>query len=323
MLGENAPMRSFLKKLVRAVRRKTKAPHRQPLIMGALQGVVEASPVGIAQWTGGPEGERLRAIDNWFHSHYVFAPYAIRAALEPRLDLSLSTVLDLGCGDGIMALGVKQLGAKRVVGTDLTRAFDGLPARARQVLGLQDLPEGLVFDQGQLGQPLAFSDGEFDAVYSWSVFEHVDGVPWLLGEVKRVMRPGGLFFLQIEPLYYSPYGSHLRRLLQQPWAHLLHSPDAYLALATSAQDHTRKEEMDDLYRSNEFDDTKRYLIGEYHSLNRIRSIELVNAVRTAGFEILSCEIGQVRGLPIPPALKDHHDEHDLRTNEIRLVMTRT
>jgi ubiquinone/menaquinone biosynthesis C-methylase UbiE len=316
-------MRITWKGILRALRRRRKKqPPVRALVMGALEGQLQARPVEITRWLGGPEGERLREIDSWFHGHYMSAPYMIRLGLAPHLDLTVSRVLDLGCGDGIMALGMRQMGTAHVAATDLTRAFDNLLPRAREVLGMQILPEGLEFRHGRLGLPLPFADAEFDGVYSWSVFEHVDGVDWLLAEVLRILRPGGAFYLQIEPLYYSPYGSHLLRLIGQPWAHLLHEEQEYLALAQAAEDRTPVEEMDLLYRNNEFSQVKQYLIGEYLSLNRLRTIELVDAVRRAGFEILSCELGQIRDLQVPAVLIKRYDMHDLLTNEIRLVMRR-
>lgn len=326
-LQEDLPMRITWKGILRALRgqqpKKKPRPPISDLVMGALEGQVDARRVQIAGWDGGTEGARLREIDPWFQAHYMSAPYVIRSALAPHLDLANSRVLDVGCGDGIMALGMRQqMGAGHVAATDLTRAFDTLLPRARQVLGLQALPEGLEFRQGELGKPLRYADAEFDAVYSWSVFEHVDGVDWLLSEVARVLRPQGIFFLQIAPLYYAPFGSHLLRLIEQPWAHLLHSESEYLALAHAAEDHTRVEEKDELYKNNEFAAVKKYLIGEYLSLNRVRTVELVKAVRRAGFEILSCELGQIRDLEVPPVLTRQHDMHDLITNEIRLVLRR-
>lgn len=312
--------KGILRRLWGPKKKKKKALPRPELVMGPLQGRVSACWPALTGWVGGAEGERLAKLDSWFHSHYIAAPHIIVSALAPHTDLSTCAVLDVGCGDGIMALGVHRAGAGKVVGVDLTRAFDSLLPRASAVIGLPAVPEQVSFRQGRPGQPMPADDGEFDVVYSWSVFEHVDGVPALLSDTARVLRSGGFFYLQISPLYYSPFGSHLMRLIEEPWAHLLHAPKDYEAMAAAAGDHTRAEEKDLLYLQNEFEQVKRYLIGEYHSLNRIRTVELVDAVRAAGFEILSCELGQVRHLTPPPALTAQHDLHDLLTSEIRLLM---
>ncbi len=58
-------------------------------------------------------------------------------------------------------------------------------------------------------------------------------------ELHRVLAQDGILFIQIEPLYQSPFGSHLLRLIPEPWAHLKMSKDAYLERAWSAADHVR------------------------------------------------------------------------------------
>ena len=61
-----------------------------------------------------------------------------------------------------------------------------------------------------------------DAIYSWSVFEHIprEQIPGIMEDLYALLPAAGLFFLQIEPLYFSPFGSHLRRFIDTPWAHL-------------------------------------------------------------------------------------------------------
>jgi SAM-dependent methyltransferase len=305
--------------LKRGRKRKKQAPPRPTCVRGELDDLVVTRPLGCRAWTGGPEGERLLAADPWFHGHYVFASHVVHEALSPHVDWASARVLDLGCGDGIMALGALDLGAASVVGVDLTRAFETLPRKAREVLGRESLPAGLEFRQSEPGRPLPFADGECDAVYSWSVFEHVAQVPGLMAEAARVLRDDGWLFLQIEPLYFSPFGSHLMRLVDEPWAHLSLDQDAFLARASAASDHVPDQEKDLLYENNAFEDVKRYLVAEYGTLNRITSHELVREVRAAGFEIAWCEVGQYMHLPVPAALAARFPLHDLVTSEIRLL----
>ncbi len=50
---------------------------------------------------------------------------------------------------------------------------------------------------------------------SWSTFEHVQRdqlAPIFRDLLHACLRPGGYFFVQIEPLFYSPFGSHLRAM---------------------------------------------------------------------------------------------------------------
>ena len=208
-----------------------------------------------------PSPERdLAKRDAWFYSHHVVAPSLIVHALRAQALPDQARVLDVGCGDGIMALGVCEASGRTVVGTDLTEAFKTLPGRVAQVMGKgHAIPDRLQFVRGQAGQALPFPDDHFDAGYSWSVFEHVDGVEPLLRDVLRVLKPGALFFLQIEPLYYSAFGSHLKRLVPEPWAHLSMDPEAYLTAAAAAKDEVPPEEQDVLYRLNAFENVKRYL----------------------------------------------------------------
>jgi SAM-dependent methyltransferase len=54
---------------------------------------------------------------------------------------------------------------------------------------------------------LPFGDGEFDLVVSHEVFEHIADVPAAVREVKRVLKPGGLAYINIH-LFPSISGGH-------------------------------------------------------------------------------------------------------------------
>jgi ubiquinone/menaquinone biosynthesis C-methylase UbiE len=228
--------------------------------------------------------------------------------------------MDMGCGDGITVLGVSQSPAQEVVGVDLTEAFNRLPEKAAQVLQLEKLPEKLHFVRVEEHKPLPFKSGHFDAIYSWSVFEHVQNVPQTLGEIHRVLRKEGVFFLQIEPLYHSPYGSHLRRLINEPWAHLLMDEASYIGRARAAKDNVREEEKDILYQQNVFEAVREYLISEFRKLNRITVDQLLFWVEQAGFHIVEQRTGQIAEYKIPEVLLRQYSEYDLRTNEIQIVL---
>jgi ubiquinone/menaquinone biosynthesis C-methylase UbiE len=60
-------------------------------------------------------------------------------------------------------------------------------------------------------QALPFGDDAFDTVFSHAVIEHVADPLAYLREIRRVLKPRGLVFLQTAP-YLAPSGAHLPRL---------------------------------------------------------------------------------------------------------------
>jgi ubiquinone/menaquinone biosynthesis C-methylase UbiE len=104
----------------------------------------------------------------------------VRAALG---DVSGLRVLDLGCGTGRHALWLASQGA-RVTAIDFS---EGMLAEARQ----EPFAEGVTFLQHDLHEPLPFHDGEFDIVVSGLVLEHIQDLPRLFAEIRRVVKPEG------------------------------------------------------------------------------------------------------------------------------------
>jgi demethylmenaquinone methyltransferase/2-methoxy-6-polyprenyl-1,4-benzoquinol methylase len=84
-------------------------------------------------------------------------------------------VLDLGAGTGAAN---PDLGDREIV------ALDPSP----EMLALNPLPRKVV---GK-GERLPFPDGWFDGVFSAYVVRNLDSIPETLGEIARVLRPGGV-----------------------------------------------------------------------------------------------------------------------------------
>jgi SAM-dependent methyltransferase len=109
---------------------------------------------------------------------------------------SVSSVLDFGCGCGRVTRYLAGFPGS-VSGSDLSE-----PAvrwcRA-------NLPFGR-FEVNGLEPPLRFDDESFDVVYALSVFTHLTGdlqLAWR-DEVRRVLRPGGVFLLTTHGDSYVP-----------------------------------------------------------------------------------------------------------------------
>jgi len=104
-------------------------------------------------------------------------------------------VLDVGTGEGQLARLAAAAGAARVVGVDPSRG------QLREATSRGGGPRYLRAE----ATGLPFPDAAFDAAVACLVFEHIDGMEGAIGEVGRVLRPGGrfLFFLN-HPLLQVP-----------------------------------------------------------------------------------------------------------------------
>lgn len=73
---------------------------------------------------------------------------------------------------------------------------------------------------------LDFPDNYFDGAFSFSVFEHISSPEIALAEVKRVLKPNSIFYLDLN-LFTGVHGDHdprsysdSRDMLAPPWKHL-------------------------------------------------------------------------------------------------------
>ena len=110
-----------------------------------------------------------------------------QTALQLLVDSSGVTandsVLDVACGPGLV-LRAFAARAKHVTGIDVTPA---MIARARELLA--GLPN-VSLDTADV-VPLPYANGEFDVVVSRFAFHHFVDPRAVLGEMRRVCRPGG------------------------------------------------------------------------------------------------------------------------------------
>jgi ubiquinone/menaquinone biosynthesis C-methylase UbiE len=108
----------------------------------------------------------------------------------PRLlDLKReSSVLEIGCGSGGYALHLAEKVGCRVVGLDINEA--GI-RNANQLAQAKGIESQVNFQQCDVSKGLRFEEGTFDALFSNDVLCHVPGRADLLGEMFRVLKPGG------------------------------------------------------------------------------------------------------------------------------------
>jgi len=239
----------------------------------------------------------------WFKEHYEDAADEILSFLSgDGIALEGRRVADIGCGDGIIDLGLALKGRpEELVGFDLMDIDAGALLRAARAAGVaSELPAGLRFERSQ---PTAIPapDGYFDAVVTWSVFEHVDDPVALLAEVRRVIKPDGYLFLQLWPFYDSEHGGHLWPHYEGPFPHLLRTDEQILNEVEGRQGTDPRRSADD----------------EYRSLNKITPDELHRALLANRFAVAKLKL-IAQAVHIPPELS-HRSLTDLGVGGIELL----
>jgi ubiquinone/menaquinone biosynthesis C-methylase UbiE len=215
-------------------------------------------------------------------------------------------IADIGCGDGIMALGVShQARPAQLIGFDINLTdSEYLLGRARAEGVAAGLPAGLEFRQSTpLSTPAP--DDEFDFVYSWSAFEHIAEPISVLAEIRRILRPEGVFFLQLWPFYLSARGSHL-------WDWF---PDEFHQLRENHQDVVAQMGVSDRHSV----EWTHYMANEFERLNRITLQELQRAVLAGGFDVRRLEL-----ISLPTALTPELGRYswaDLAVSGVKLAAT--
>ncbi|MCL6250010.1 class I SAM-dependent methyltransferase [Altererythrobacter sp. KTW20L] len=151
----------------------------------------------------GPEFEQIaRCIPN--DDARVSSAEQMLAEAARRVDGPLR-VLDLGCGDG--------RGLDLVTSTMPQADYCGVDIEGSPEVTQRSKQDARFHSYN--GTDLPFADAAFDIVYSRQVFEHVRHPDKVVAEIRRVLKPGGMFvgsMSNLEPYHsysifnYTPYG---------------------------------------------------------------------------------------------------------------------
>ncbi|RKS08173.1 methyltransferase family protein [Nocardiopsis sp. Huas11] len=124
------------------------------------------------------------------------AYYERPAMLALAGDVAGRRILDAGCGAGPLSAALRERGAD-VTGID---ARAGMLELARRRLG-EDTDLRVV----DLNDPLPFADGVFDDVVASLVLHYLRDWGPTLGEIRRVLRPGGRLIASVQ----HPFADYL------------------------------------------------------------------------------------------------------------------
>lgn len=115
-------------------------------------------------------------------------------------------VLDLAAGCGQFVLHALQHGYS-AWGIEPSTWKTSLVERKWQALGLPEAWRARMVRA--IGEDLPFADDSFDAIYTHQTLEHVQHPDRVIGEMLRVVRPGGGIYIRC-PDYRSTYEAHYR-----------------------------------------------------------------------------------------------------------------
>jgi len=208
----------------------------------------------------------------WWDAHFESAAGQVLDFLAgDGISLEGKRVADIGCGDGIIDLGLVLKGRpERLVGFDvLNTDVDDLVRLAKDHADLDTLPENLFFaTSGERTIPA--EDHSFDVVVSWSAFEHIADPVAMLREIRRILTHHGLLFIQLWPFYDAAHGTHLVDWFPEGFAQHRHTDEEILARVRSRGDQELGSRLIDIYRT----------------LNKITLDDLGAALREAGFRVV-------------------------------------
>jgi ubiquinone/menaquinone biosynthesis C-methylase UbiE len=199
------------------------APGIVRMIFMLGSGVLAAALVlGLAPWPGYPWGAVVAGVLGLVAA-YLFSMgclmiYGSKVGKLRRRDRLLEmvpwtgaeTVLDVGCGRGLMMIGVaKRLTTGKVVGIDVWQAKDqsnNNPEATHTNARLEGVSEWVEIHTSDM-RSLRFGDGTFDVIVShWAVhnLETQQDRKTALKEMARVLKPGGYIMLA-DIMYHHKY----------------------------------------------------------------------------------------------------------------------
>jgi 2-polyprenyl-3-methyl-5-hydroxy-6-metoxy-1,4-benzoquinol methylase len=137
-----------------------------------------------------------RGYSSWFPGVYDpglddrWLPEAHRTLEKLRETAPIGTLLDVGSGMGAFLDLARQAGY-RVSGVEFSEEGIQLTSERYEI----EVREGTI-------EEAAFPNASFDVVHAWHVIEHVFDLDSFIGEIHRVLRPGGVVVIGTESYAY-------------------------------------------------------------------------------------------------------------------------
>lgn len=126
-------------------------------------------------------------------------------------------IIEIGSGIGGLAVAMARLGNHHVTGIEPEES--AVKASSLRTQKYANIQAGFIRGYGE---KIPLPDNSFDLAYTQSVLEHVADVPKVIAEAYRILRPGGVVYIET-PNYLWPVEQHYKiffpPLLPKPLAH--------------------------------------------------------------------------------------------------------
>ena len=200
--------------------------------------------------------------------------------------------LEIGCGHGGICIFAALVGAKEVVGIDLSdpalETAEKLKAKVQQETGFQ---LHVSFSK-MFAENLEFEDGELDVIIADNVFEHVNNVEVAMNECARVLSRGGKIIVPNFPSFKSKFGPHVKYGIRLPWVHVLFSEKTVVKLMHKLAE--KDPQMHHFYPGLKSGATTFQEVRAYKDLNYISNKIFTDAAEKTGFKVESLFVTRPR-----------------------------
>lgn len=150
----------------------------------------------------------------------VIARFRGQLPIDPGL-----SYLDMGCGQGGLAIALAKLGLRDVTGVDFVPRNVASASRRARKHGLADRVQFACADLRSWSSPR-----RYDVLLSFDALEHIGQPRAFLERMKAFIAPNGVAVLAFGPLFHSPFGDHMGPFfrVQIPWRGVLFPENAML-----------------------------------------------------------------------------------------------
>ncbi|RJQ35305.1 class I SAM-dependent methyltransferase [Candidatus Parcubacteria bacterium] len=136
--------------------------------------------------------------------------------------LQAKKILELGCSDAMTSVALKEYGSCPLALDIVDQRLD-----VAKNTGIQFIKSS--------AEKIPLEDNSIDIVFSYNSLEHFIDPQKVIDEIARILKPGGYFYADFDPLYFSPRGLHAYRKINIPYLQIIFKTDDLKRYADAQQ----------------------------------------------------------------------------------------